>query len=97
MKTSPLPARRPHGQIRQLRKDKINKAKAMTSPQKRRKTPQDLGLTNVKKEVADMTPLDVAYGIKSLILRTAKSILAGTGAWRPERNSPGAHTSDGCH
>ena len=52
----------------------------MRSPQKRRKTPADLGLANVKKEVADMAPLAVAYGIKNLILRTTQSILAGTGA-----------------
>eukprot|EP01052_Picozoa_sp_SAG31_P012535 SAG31_NODE_735_length_12488_cov_7.086044_9_plen_93_part_00 len=66
-------------QVRQLRKDAIDKAKKMTSPQKKRRTPADLGLTSVKKEVADMRTLDVAYGIKNIILRSARSILAGTG------------------
>eukprot|EP01050_Picozoa_sp_SAG11_P015094 SAG11_NODE_1923_length_4060_cov_4.514012_2_plen_64_part_00 len=62
--------------MRRLRKDKIVKKKQAKG---KRITPADLGLTNVKKEVADMTAMDVAMGVKNLIVRTAKSILAGAG------------------
>ena len=47
---------------------------------KARVTLQSLGLANVKKEVADMSPLQVARQVSNLIVETALSILSGKGA-----------------
>ena len=58
---------------RSKRQQSANAGKALV-------TLQSLGLANVKKEVADMSPLQVARQVSNLIVETALSILSGKGA-----------------
>ena len=55
------------------------------SATKKKPTLQSLGLLNVKREVADMTPKQVARQVANMIVDVARSILSGKG--RPERRS----------
>jgi hypothetical protein len=62
-------------QVRKLRRNHI----AKSGHNRPRPTLQSLGLGNVKKEVADMAPRNVAERIANCIAEAARSILSGKG------------------